>query len=80
MEEAGDTGQNLLVTSNEAMDLSTPSKSSRKDDIQEIATSKIFVAGAESPALKRTLSMNNKKDADADESTSSCHDHDPDNT
>ena len=79
MEEAGDTGQNLLVTSNKAMDLSTPSKSSRKDDIQGIATSKTFVAAAESPALKRTLSMKNKKDADADESTSSCHDHDPDN-
>ena len=79
MEEAEDTGQNLLVTSNKAMDLSTPSKSSRKDDIQGIATSKTFVAAAESPALKRTLSMKNKKDADADESTSSCHDHDPDN-
>ena len=79
MEEAEDTGQNLLVTSNKAMDLSTPSKSSRKDDIQRIATSKTFVAAAESPALKRTLSMKNKKDADADESTSSCHDHDPDN-
>ena len=79
MEEAEDTGQNLLVTSNKAMDLSTPSKSSRKDDIQGIATSKTFVAAAESPALKRTLSMKNKKDADADESTSSCHDHDPNN-
>ena len=44
------------------------SKSSRKDDIHEVATSKTFVAGAESPALKRTIK--NKKDAD--ESTSSC--------
>ena len=68
MEEAGDTGQNLLVTLNKPVDLSTPSKSSRKDDIHEVATSKTFVAGAESPALKRT--MKNKKDAD--ESTSSC--------